>query len=110
MQVNSVSSYKLKDLHQAIDLMDRKIVHCRNWGTFESQEAREIQLRKLSSKRATLVKSALALSDSGVCCEPQFLPRSFIPLVQEEANTATAVSSAVETGIKKPARPRQKRR
>lgn len=85
MQPNAYSSYALRDLHQAIDLIDRKIVYCRDGERFESQEARAIQMRKLSSKRAALVKSALTLAALGVRCDPKFLPRSFIHLVQGEA-------------------------
>lgn len=110
MQANAYSPYALKDLHQAIDLIDRKIIYCTNWETFESQEARETQLRKLSSKRAALVKSALALTNLGVQCDPQFLPRSFIHLVQDEGDSRAAKPiAAVETGSRKPPRPRQKR-
>lgn len=104
------SPWALKDLNQAIDLLDRKIVHCKIWETFESQEARETQLRKLSTKRATLVKSALALTDLGVQCDPQFLPRSFIHLVREEPVSAVpAPVVAAEIGSAKSARPRRKR-
>ena len=109
MQANAYSSYALKDLHQAIDLIDRKIVYCRNWETFESQEAREIQLRKLSSKRTTLVKSALALTNMGVRCDPQFLPRSFIHPVQDEANSVAA-GQIVAEGTKSPKKPRPRQR
>jgi hypothetical protein len=106
MQANAYSPWALKDLHQAIDLIDRKIAYCAAGETFESQEARAIQLRKLSSKRAALVKSAHALSTLGVRCDPQFLPRSFIHLAEGASN---APAPAKATKSKKPARPRQKR-
>ena len=110
MQANVHSSYALKDLHQAIDLIDRKIVYCREWERFASPDGRETQLRKLSSKRASLVKSALTLTNLGVSCDPQFLPRSFINLAPAEAQPATASTDVVEgTKGKKPSRPRQKR-
>jgi hypothetical protein len=99
MQANAYSEYALKDLHQAIDLMDRKIVYCNTLEVFESPEAREVHLRKLSNKRATLVKSALAMAATGVHCDPKFLPRSFIHLVEEEAN-AVAAGAAVAEGTK----------
>jgi hypothetical protein len=101
MQANSYSQYALKDLHQAIDLMDRKIMYCNTLETFESVAAREAHLRKLSSKRAALVKSALTLAALGVHCDPKFLPRSFIHLVQEKSNsvpTGSAVAPAAATG------------
>lgn len=110
MQANAYSSYALKDLHQAIDLIDRKITYCRNWETFASQEGREVQLRKLSSKRAALVKSALALTDLGVRCDPQFLPRSFIqPMAGEAGSEEAAAAGSAGTKTTKSPRPRQKR-
>ncbi len=109
MQANAYSPYALKDLHQAIDLIDRKIAYGETWESFESQEAREIHLRKLSRKRAALVKSALALTHLGVRCDPQFLPRSFIHPVPDGASSPK--ESPVSTqGMKttKLARARQK--
>ena len=92
MQANAYSPYALKDLHQAIDLIDRKINHCKTAEAFESLEAREVQLRKLSSKRAALVKSADALTALGVRCDPKFVPRSFIHIVEGETSTVVASS------------------
>ena len=85
--MNAYTPYALKDLYQAIDLLDRKIAHDRTRESLESQETREINLRKLSTKRAALVKSALVLTNLGVRCNPQFLPRSFVHTVQDEAGT-----------------------
>lgn len=111
MQANAYSQYALKDLHQAIDLMDRKIAHCAALESFASQEAREIHLRKLSSKRAALVKSALALSDLGVRCDPKFLPRSFIHLAQDEAASLPVDPGiAEEMNATKASSPQRKRR
>lgn len=110
MQANTYSPYALKDLYQAIDLIDRKIAHCKTWETFESQEAREIHLRKLSTRRAAFVKSALALTHLGVRCDPQSIPRSFIHPVQDEASCITADPvAAEETRNERSPRPRQKR-
>lgn len=110
MQANAYSSYALKDLHQAIDLIDRKIAHGRTLEVSKSQEANDNHLRKLSSKRAALVKSALALTNLGVRCDPKFLPRSFIHLVQDDVNSVAAISVAAEgTREKKPPRLRKKR-
>ena len=99
MQANVYSPYALKDLHLAIDLMDRKITHCSSMQSFESQEEREVHLRKLASKRASLVKSALALAAMGVQCDPQFLPRSFTQTAQEEGNSVPA-AALVAAGAK----------
>lgn len=96
MQANAYSPYALKDLHQAIDLMDRKISYCNTVETFPSQADREAHLRKLSTKRAALVKSALTLAALGVRCDPKFLPRSFIHLVEEGADAVPAGSVVAE--------------
>ncbi len=110
MPTNSYSHYALKDLYQAIDLMDRKIAHGRNSETLESAETQESFLRKLVAKRAALVKSALILSEQGVHCDAEFLPRSFIHPVQDEAGTVTmSPVVADETTNKKSLRPRKKR-
>jgi len=90
MQANAYSQYALNDLHQAIDLMDRKIVHCNTLESFASEAAREAHLRKLSSKRTALVKSALTLAALGVRSDPKFLPRSFIHIAQQESNSVPA--------------------
>lgn len=109
MQANWYSPFALKDLHQAIDLLDRKIAHCNTWETFVTQEARDVQLRKLSTKRAALVKSALALTDLGVRCDPKFLPRSLVQPVQIACVSPDA-GAAMDEEMAKPARPRNKRR
>lgn len=107
MQANAYSQYALKDLHQAIDLMDRKISYSTTLEAFESQAAREAHLRKLSTKRAALVKSALTLAALGVRCDPKFLPRSFIHLVEEESNCVPAGPAAVAEGAETTRPPRQ---
>lgn len=110
MQTNPYSPYALKDLYQAIDLIDRKIAHSRTHDTFESDPAQGTHLRKLSTKRATLVKSALVLTNLGVQCKPEFLPRSFIhPVQQEGAAVIENPIVADEIKSEKPPRPRQKR-
>ena len=98
MQAIPFSTYALKDLHQAIDLIDRKINYCKTWESFDSQEARESNLRKLSTKRETLVKSARALAASGVTCDPAFLPRSFMEPVAVAAEAEAIVPAAAGNG------------
>ena len=112
MQVKSYTPYVLKDTYETIDLIDRKIASGQNWETFESEDAREAHLRKLSTKRASLVKMALALTNLGVQCDSKFLPRSFVQAVAEEANPLMSSSIEMEAGkkIKKPARARQSKR
>lgn len=109
MQANDFSPYALKDLYQAIDLIDRKIAHYSTIETFNSLETRDADLKKFSSKRSALVKSALALTNLGVRCDPQFLPRSFALPVQDEAGAVAAPVLAEGRKRKTTARPRQKR-
>jgi hypothetical protein len=77
MQVTPDSKYALKDLHQQIDLLDRKIAYCTSFEKFESEQAREAAVRKLATRRGTLVKTALAMASRGIECDPKYLPRSF---------------------------------
>ena len=110
MQANSYSPYALKDMYQTIDLIDRKIASSISWETFASQDAREAQLRKLSTKRAALVKSALALTNLGVECDSRFLPRSFAQTTEEQGGTMKASSeTTVEADVKQPVLIRRKR-
>jgi hypothetical protein len=71
------SKYALKDLHDKIDLFDRKITYCESLEKFDSEEERSSTLQKLQTKRETAVKSALAMASRGVECDPKYLPRSF---------------------------------
>lgn len=77
MPVVPDSKYALRDLHGAIDLFDRKIAYCQEYEKFDSEGARTSALRKLTTKRETLVKTALAMAGRGVECDPKYLPRSF---------------------------------
>ena len=71
------SKFALRDLYQEIDLFDRKIAHCQTFEKFDSPDERESAVRKLVTKRGTLVKAALAMAERGVECDPKHLPRSF---------------------------------
>jgi hypothetical protein len=76
MQVVPDSKYSLKDLYQQIDLFDRKIAYCQGYEKFETEEARAAAHRKLVTKRAALLATALAMAARGVQCDPKYLPRS----------------------------------
>ncbi len=101
MQANAYSKYALKDLHEAIELIDRKIQHCRNFELFDSVQDREASLQKLASKRAALVKSAAALTTLGVRCEPDSLPRSLLQVVGTEEPIAGQEAEAGKTAPKR---------
>jgi len=77
MQVKPAGKYELKDLHQQIDLFDRKIAYCQSHESFDSDQARAAALHKLVTKRENLVKTALDAVDRGIECDPRYLPRSF---------------------------------
>ena len=77
MQLRPDSKYSLRDLHQEIDLYDRKIAYCQLHQKFDSEPERESALQKLVTKRESLVKTALAMAGRGVECDPKYLPRSF---------------------------------
>ena len=77
MPARSDNKYELKDLHQEIDLFDRKIAYCQNFERFATDEERGATLQKLVTKRAALVKTALEMAARGVECDPKCLPRSF---------------------------------
>lgn len=67
----------LKDLHQEIDLFDRKIGYCRNHEKFDSEQGRAAALQRLVTKREGLVKTALGMASRGIVCDPKYQPRSF---------------------------------
>lgn len=66
MQANAYSKYALRDLHEAISLIDRKINHYSHFASFASPEDRECILKKLSHKRAALAKAVIVLTGLGV--------------------------------------------
>lgn len=106
MQANAYSKYALRDLHQSIGLVDRKINYCRDFEKFPSLEDRESALRKLAHKRAALSKAANVLTELGVSYDPKAPLHSYIHLVEGERNSL-APGKAEES--KFPA-PRRKRR
>ena len=77
MPVRPDTKFALRELHEEIDLFDRKIAHCQTHEKFDSEEARASALKKLVTNRETLVKIARAMASRGVECDPKYLPRSF---------------------------------
>jgi hypothetical protein len=71
--------YFLRDLHQEIDLYDRKLAYLDKYADFASEADREEAADKLLAKRATLEKTARELAASGVEYREEELPRSFRP-------------------------------
>lgn len=69
--------YFLKQLHQEIDLYDRKLAHLDNYAEFASESEREDAKAKLVTKRAALERAAKELAAEGVEFSEADLPRSF---------------------------------
>jgi hypothetical protein len=69
--------YFLRDLHQEIDLYDRKLAYLNQYVDFASPRDREEAEKGLLAKRAPLEKAAMELAASGVEYEQKDLPRSF---------------------------------
>jgi hypothetical protein len=69
--------YFLRDLHQEIDLYDRKLAYLDKFAEFASPADRDEAEKGLLAKRAPLEKTALELAASGVEYDEKDLPRSF---------------------------------
>jgi len=69
--------YFLRELHQEIDLYDRKLAYLDKFVEFASSTDREEAKSRMLAKRAPLEKTALQLVASGVEYEEKDLPRSF---------------------------------
>jgi len=69
--------YFLRELHQEIDLYDRKLAYLDKFVEFASAKDREEAKGRMLAKRAPLEKTALELVASGVEYEEKELPRSF---------------------------------
>ncbi|HTV05097.1 MAG TPA: hypothetical protein VME86_06980 [Acidobacteriaceae bacterium] len=69
--------YFLKSLHEEIDLYDRKLAHMAKHQRFASEVEREIAIGKMTTKRATLARTARKLMEDGIEFQSADLPRSF---------------------------------
>jgi predicted component of type VI protein secretion system len=76
MQIKPSNRYDLKDVHQEIDLFDRKIAYCQSHEKFDSEQERASALQKLITRRGTLVKVAEEAASRGIEFDPKYLPRS----------------------------------
>lgn len=94
MEANTYSKYALNDLRQSIALIDRKIAHSTNVEIFDFVTTREAALRKLSSKRAALVKTVLALTEPAANYDPVLISQSSIHLVESEPAPRPAAQTA----------------
>ena len=80
--------YYLRDLHQEIDLYDRKIAYLDKSVEYALPADREKAEKDLLAKRASLEKAALELAASGVEFDEKDLPRSFIAMNLERSSSS----------------------
>jgi len=85
--------YFLRDLHQEIDLYDRKLAFLDKYVDFPSQHDREEAATRLLAKRAPLEKTARELAALGVEFREEDLPRSFRPQNDRESTRKTQAVS-----------------
>ena len=88
MATHPANKYHLKEVHQEIDYLDRKIAYAQTLETFVSDAEREAALKKLHLKRNPLVKAAKNLAEQGVEWDAKDLPRSFVNESSAESETA----------------------
>jgi len=83
--------YYLRDLHQEIDLYDRKLAYleCLEFALPADRDKAE---KELLTKRASLEKAALELAASGVEFDEKDLPRSFIAMNLERSSARKNVA------------------
>ncbi|HZP06930.1 MAG TPA: hypothetical protein VFB43_18660 [Terracidiphilus sp.] len=91
-KVSRRDKYFLRDLHQEIDLYDRKLAYLDKYEQFASPEDREETAKGLLTKRASLKKTAAELVAAGVEYEEKDLPRSFraVNLEHKDGNSNLA--------------------
>lgn len=94
MPVHPQNKYHLKDVHQEIDYLDRKIAYAESLEKFASNEERDLALKKLATKRDSLVKAARELAAQGVEWDAKDLPRSFTKESDSDENSTPATGSA----------------
>ena len=93
----SRDKYFLRDLHQEIDLYDRKLAYLENFEEFASPADRQLAEKGLRAKRAPLERAALELAASGIEYDEKSLPRSFRaigPDAKDEGKKLTLVKRA----------------
>lgn len=86
------NKYFLRDLHQEIDLYDRKLAYLDKCTDFASAADREEAHEKLLAKRASLERAARELAAAGIEFDNKDLPRSFHAENHEEDGAPTKLS------------------
>jgi hypothetical protein len=73
------NKYYLKNVHEEIDLFDRKLAHILNFESFDNEAERDAAAHRLTVKRNALVMTARRLADKGIEYNQNELPRSLRP-------------------------------
>lgn len=102
MATAPTGKYYLRSIHEEIALFDRKLAHLEKYETFASDEARQSAVRKMTTKRKSLVNIAQRLVEEGVEFAPSELPKSLRP-ADSEVETATAAPVQEEVAEEAPA-------
>jgi hypothetical protein len=71
------NKYFLRDVHQEIDLLDRKLAYLNTHEEFATSQDRDEAEKRLLAKRTPLERTARELAASGVEFADKDLPRSF---------------------------------
>ncbi|MDE1178609.1 MAG: hypothetical protein PW789_18700 [Edaphobacter sp.] len=86
MPIIPSGKYQLRTLHEEISLLDRKLAHEQNFGTFASEDDKTTAIDKLNSKRSLLIRKAQQMIDEGIEFNAVERPKSLRPeeTVEEE--------------------------
>jgi hypothetical protein len=76
--------YGMRDLHQEIDLLDRKMAYSRDHEQFACDSDRAAALRKLTTRRLSLIKTVNEATARGLECEPKYMARSIAGVATSE--------------------------
>jgi heme oxygenase len=95
MATHPANKYHLKEVHQEIDYLDRKIAYAQTLEKFDSDAQREAAIKKLRLKRDPLAKAAKDLADKGVEWDAKDLPRSFVNEASADREGEPARTDAV---------------
>ena len=94
MATAPTGKYYLRSIHEEIALFDRKLAHLEKYETFASDEERGQAMRKIVTKRKSLVTIAQRLVAEGVDFNASELPKSLRP-AGSEADPAPAAQKEV---------------
>jgi hypothetical protein len=95
MATAPTGKYYLRSIHEEIALFDRKLAHLEKYETFASDEERGQAMRKMATKRKSLVTIAQRLVAEGVDFNASELPKSLRPAGSEAEPPAPAAEKEI---------------